>query len=994
MYRPTSVQLQELANKTNELLDADEAQAPDLLDRTLTQLEVAAKQFVDNNVDPGADMKALRLLSQRSIDTEGHRKAHDLLDLQENSVPLNTYVEDTDIDNHLKIYHDEIILHALHDCMETTAVEFERRVSHQLENDWRRAQVEILSSVGQRGGQDVMLWNTGDNYGNHNTSGLQDLSFSRTQQLENMNNDNTQQRYLQNGGSNGLGPDSGFSQQQQQRNAYFSGRVRLSRLQELYHECIKSLNELRRVGREVRWPLLTHFQKACASEDGVDGVQREVSWDLLRTMIGEARHESDVHQYNGPAQAQYRQERLSRDPSVQKHYQMRFVNGGIKYLQDQWRRTMEEETAGTGEYSTNMSESIGLIKAYLRATDDEGADRNPWAIVYYCLRCGAYDDAINVFHQVISRSHNYDWSGTNRANEPENIVHGLECWRNCFDNSSSGNGGKSNSKDTSMDWKAYVKTTFKNTSPNAMYKRAVLTLLAQMVGEGRAGEGSQHIVHQLEGLDVSSTIEDFMWHQLSIVVTSTGVAAIANTNDSFNNFTMENLSDVIMKVYGPDHFSPDNTDSFRYFMLLLYCLQFERALTYLAVNAGRPEDAVHFAIALDHYGILKRSGEQGIQNQPRRKSGFGNDSSISNSQTPSRNKKINPGVCIDEDGNFVLGQMVNDYIERVSGADITVAADYLCVLHKPSGNLGNANQLERDRFLTKLLFNAHEKQLDQLLGAQDGSSTGYLRKIISDNTDVQRIISAAARNAEGKNNLERAISLYWRAKLFDRVLHLVNLQLGQVIVPSSFGTGNSNNKTRQPKTLKRARDLAGMIKNGTARNVSDKERDTLYILLQLDQFFVLVHEKKDYGRALQLIQRKNVDLLPNDSSEYERQAKRARFNELGEPITKNFHKVLEDYMMCLVRMQQQAVTNRNMTIGGRNNGSNSGNSVRNQFQNSNGTNFQNEKAYEQQINLIRSKAEAIMSFTAWLKHKLPQDTYSKLAHYEMQITKVATSGGR
>lgn len=223
------------------------------------------------------------------------------------------------------------------------------------------------------------------------------------------------------------------------------------------------------------------------------------------------------------------------------------------------------------------------------------------------------------------------------------------------------------------------------------------------------------------------------------------------------------------------------------------------------------------------------------------------------------------------------------------------------------------------------------------------------------------------------------------------MLHLVNLQLGQAIVPSSFGADNSNNTTRQPKTLKRARELAGMIKNGTARNISDKERDTLHILLQLDQFFILVHEKKDYGRALQLIQQKNVDLLPSDSSEYERQAKRARFNELGEPITKNFHMVLEDYMKCLVHMQQQAVTNRNMTIGGRNNGNNNGNSIGKEYGNNSG-NFQNENAYEQQINLIRSKAEAIMSFTAWLKHKLPQDTYSKLAHYEMQITKVATSG--
>ena len=128
--------------------------------------------------------------------------------------------------------------------------------------------------------------------------------------------------------------------------------------------------------------------------------------------------------------------------------------------------------------------------------------------------------------------------------------------------------------------------------------------------------------------------------------------------------------------------------------------------------------------------------------------------------------------------------------------------------------------------------------------------------------------------------MERAIDLYWRARLFDRVLHLVNLQLSQAIVPSDGGFDNN----RQPNTLKRARDLAGMIRNGKARNVSDKERDTLYILLQLDQFFVLVHEQKDYAKALELIQQKKVDLLPTNDSEYERQAKRARFNELGSQL--------------------------------------------------------------------------------------------------------------
>ena len=33
---------------------------------------------------------------------------------------------------------------------------------------------------------------------------------------------------------------------------------------------------------------------------------------------------------------------------------------------------MEEETAGTGEFSTNISDSIGLVKAYLRVCEEEG----------------------------------------------------------------------------------------------------------------------------------------------------------------------------------------------------------------------------------------------------------------------------------------------------------------------------------------------------------------------------------------------------------------------------------------------------------------------------------------------------------------------------------------------------------------------------------------------------------------------------------------------
>ena len=46
-----------------------------------------------------------------------------------------------------------------------------------------------------------------------------------------------------------------------------------------------------------------------------------------------------------------------------------------------------------------------------------------------------------------------------------------------------------------------------------------------------------------------------------------------------------------------------NTGVWKYFRVLLLCQEFERAVAFLA-RSGHLTDAVHFAIVLDHYGVL------------------------------------------------------------------------------------------------------------------------------------------------------------------------------------------------------------------------------------------------------------------------------------------------------------------------------------------------------------------------------------------------------
>lgn len=121
------------------------------------------------------------------------------------------------------------------------------------------------------------------------------------------------------------------------------------------------------------------------------------------------------------------------------------------------------------------------------------------------------------------------------------------------------------------------------------------------------GEPAQQSVSPV----VFPKLQDFVWQKLVFVLTS-HLGQAARVAGSFH------LSDLarMVTMHGPKLFDPDHRQPYKYFQLLLLCGRFERAINYLAKHAGHGDltPAVHFALALHHYGALRtRPGPAVVQ---------------------------------------------------------------------------------------------------------------------------------------------------------------------------------------------------------------------------------------------------------------------------------------------------------------------------------------------------------------------------------------------
>ena len=115
---------------------------------------------------------------------------------------------------------------------------------------------------------------------------------------------------------------------------------------------------------------------------------------------------------------------------------------------------------------------------------------------------------------------------------------------------------------------------------------------------------------KLHNIDVYSylaqTTEDYMWLKLSVICEETDqVPDSVYSPIEKHGLTLQYFQEGLLGR-GEAHFNSDGRRPLAYFKVLLMSQQFERAIYYL-VRTEYFLVAVHFAIALDYYGLLHKT---------------------------------------------------------------------------------------------------------------------------------------------------------------------------------------------------------------------------------------------------------------------------------------------------------------------------------------------------------------------------------------------------
>jgi nuclear pore complex protein Nup93 len=258
---------------------------------------------------------------------------------------------------------------------------------------------------------------------------------------------------------------------------------------------------------------------------------------------------------------------------------------------------------------------------------------------------------------------------------------------------------------------------------------------------------------------VHMEMEDHMWLQFVLAREVQSTQAFAN-----EVYTLTNIQRDIKEI-GSRHFTKSkDTDFATYFLLLIIGGLFEEAIAYLLHFSHT--DAVHVAIALDFYGLLRVSDPNAAE-----------DDFLSHTTT--------------ELAKLDFGRMVGYYTRDFRAANVVAAVDYLCLIclnQDLPGQSGSKQVALCHEALRELVLESREFAL--LLGdlTQDGQRiNGAIeerKKLIAlgGTDDFMRIITLqAASVADDNGRTTDAVLLYHLAEEYDNVLVIMTRALSEAV---------------------------------------------------------------------------------------------------------------------------------------------------------------------------------------------------------------------
>jgi len=592
-------------------------------------------------------------------------------------------------------------------------------------------------------------------------------------------------------------------------------------------EKVQNLNAARL--RKRCYPVLHEFAKAVTPGGEKHATEISQAYGAMIEILGEKPDIDSPSSSGAVKERQFADEYLDETPSSAKSMAIRkrILAGSARYLEKLFFEELEATVAKSPREAAlgGIPDVMSKVKAYVRlraarkdlVPDGTGLqmldDDYVWALVYYLLRSGHVKEAVkyvaanSVAFRAIDRNFlNYITSYS--ASEDRRL-----------------------NKDQRERINNEYNQRLRIAPPNSIdpFRMACYKIIGRCDLQSRMFEGFEHNWY------------DYLWLQFVLAREINRVDEIAS--EVCNLATVQ----TVVKEIGSRFLTKYENYGMYFFMQVLAGF-FEEAIEYLYPHAY--PDAVHFAIALDYYGLLRVS-----------------DPDASGESLLSFTTRGIPQL------NF--GRMVGLYTRDFRAANVSAAVDYLtliCLNQDLPGELGRKQVALCHDALRELVLESREFAL--LLGdiRADGQRVKgiieeRMRLIALEETDdfMRTITIQAASVADDNGRTTDAVLLYHLAEEYDNVIVIINRALSEAISveigqdhmqlqPSKARTGGEMPQDQQGSlSLTSVDDPVSLAENMTTlygRNrmymdrIKDTNKETCQALLTMSRVKTKVEQGK------------------------------------------------------------------------------------------------------------------------------------------------------
>eukprot|EP00963_Diacronema_lutheri_P008000 scaffold684_cov345-Pavlova_lutheri.AAC.79 len=331
--------------------------------------------------------------------------------------------------------------------------------------------------------------------------------------------------------------------------------------------------------------------------------------------------------------------------------------------------------------------------------------------------------------------------------------------------------------------------------------------------------GNRHVADRLHADYLFRTFEDFMWFKLSLIRGYRPEAASTEeprspfvASDGRSAYTVLDFQSYL-KQFDPTHYTKNGREPLLYVTVLLLSLQFGEVITFLSRDPsaeGYRCDAVHFAIAFMHHGLLSFGG------------------------------KGTHGLQAEEEASSI----VHSYAKTLSSEDASIALQYYALVDGAKSTISG-------RLLRELLVES--RSFDLILGAIRADGTGgELAHFIPDRAARQRLMVEAGQECEAAAQFEEARELYMHAGHPGSALGIINRKLSEAC--AKFPLPSALHGDPYADIVRLGQMAVQTIRSGMGveGEKDRREMDAFEQLVRVKDFLIYARQEK-YPDALRLL---------------------------------------------------------------------------------------------------------------------------------------------